>query len=94
MITANQRFEKDPDTLTYFTVDWGPDLRPGESLQGTPSWSVPDGLTKSSELVSGNIATLWVSGGTVGQSYACRCRATYDSGRSEDWTIYIVVKES
>lgn len=88
-----QRFEKDPDTTTYFTLDWSPDIRPGETLSST-TWTVGAGLDKESESRVGNVSTLWVSGGTDGTTYEATCQATYDSARTEDWTIRITCRHS
>lgn len=91
-MSHNTRFYKDPDVQTYFTLDWGPDLRPGEALVST-TWTVDTGITKITEGTQGTVSTLWVSGGTLGGTYEAVCRATYDNDRTEDWTIRITCKE-
>lgn len=92
-LSRDQYFGKDPDVVTYFTVDWADDVRPGEAVESA-TWIVPAGLTKLAEGLLQTIATVWLSGGTDGQSYECTCRATYDSGRSEDWTILVECRHS
>lgn len=92
-ISRDQYFGKDPDVVTYFTVDWEEDVRLGEVLVGA-TWIVPAGITKIGEGLSGTVSTVWLSGGTDGQNYNCVCRATYDNGRTEDWTLVIRVRHS
>lgn len=90
---CTQYKEKDPDTRTYFVLDWVDDVREGETLSAT-TWYVPAGITKISEALNGTVSTVWLSGGTAGQNYECVCRAVYDNSRTEDWTLVVQVKQS
>ena len=84
---------KDPDDIDYFGIDWGPYMADiGESI-ATSTWIVPPGITEISDLVSGTICMVKLSGGTVGQSYDVVNRITTAS-RTKDRTITVVVEQN
>ncbi len=56
-----------------FTIDWAPFLDPDGDTISTAAdgstWTVPTGITKEAESKSTKTTTIWLSGGTVGQTY-------------------------
>lgn len=84
--------EKAPGTVAIFTIEWAPDIRPGETLDSCAWHSIEEGVVRVSDQLDGSVAQITISGGTLGQSYLATCRATYSSGRTEDWTIRILIK--
>lgn len=81
---------KDPDEVLDYELDWEPRL--GDDTLATVTWTVPAGLTKTDEDISGAIAVLWLSGGTVGESYTIACRAVTAGGRTYDETLRLAVR--
>lgn len=70
MSTDNNGFvQKDKDSTLDYSVDWGPLLEEGESVASS-SWTADTGITLDTTILSGNVATVFVSGGTPGQWYA------------------------
>lgn len=81
-------FIKDPDAVLDYTVDWATWL--GTDTISTSSWPViPAGITKDSDTNSTTIATIWLSGGTIGETYQLTNRIVTAGGRTDDRTITI-----
>lgn len=85
------RFQKDPDAVLDYRVDWT-DWLDGDTI-ATSTWIVPSGITQDSESNSTTTATIWLSDGTEGTTYGVVNRITTTGGRTDDRTIYIVVKD-
>lgn len=85
-------FSKDPDAVLDYTLDWSSWLNSaGGDVIATSVWTVPAGIATVGNTNSGNQTTVWLSGGTAGQSYAVSNRITTAGGRTEDRTIQINV---
>lgn len=84
-------FIKDPDAVIDYQVDWWAWL--DEDTISSSSWIVPAGITKDSDSYTDKAATIWLSGGTAGQSYELTNRITTAGGRTDDRTITITVKQ-
>ena len=84
-------FAKDPDAVLDYAVDW---LRwlAGDEI-ATSVWIVPDGLTRVSDAATTTKATVWLSGGTAGQSYTLTNRITTTGGRTEDRSFILKLEE-
>lgn len=83
-------YTKDPDDVLDYVFDWSGWLSAGETIQSS-TVIVPVGLTKDSSSNTTTTATVWLSGGTVGQSYAVVNRITTNQARTVDKTMQIVV---
>lgn len=84
-------FAKDPEAVLDYAVDWSRWLAGDEIV--TSEWTVPSGLTKVSDSKTTTKATVWLSGGTVGQSYTVTNRITTTGGRTEERSFTIRVEE-
>jgi hypothetical protein len=84
-------FVKDPNATLDYNVDWTAWL--GTDTISAVAWTVPAGITQSSVANTTKIATIWLSGGTAGQSYNIVCRVTTAAGRIDDRTISVMVRE-
>lgn len=80
-------FLKDPNATVDYAVDWSDWL--GSDTISSVAWTVPDGITKSAETNTTTKATIWLSGGSVGNKYDVVCRITTSDGRTDDRTITI-----
>lgn len=84
-------FPKDPNAVLDYSVDWSRWLD-GDSIASS-AWTVPIGLAKVTETNTDTKATVWLSGGSAGQSYPVTNRVTTTGGRTEDRTFTIRVEE-
>jgi hypothetical protein len=86
------RGAKDPDEKLDYAVDWSAWLPAGDTL-ASAAWTVPTGITQATPApsIDDTTATVWLSGGTAGQSYPIACRVTTAQGRIVDRTLTILV---
>jgi hypothetical protein len=86
-----QRFAKGPAEVLDFQVDWTTWLQ-GDSIL-TSTWTVATGLTKDSESNTATTATIWVSGGVVGNAYKLINAITTNGGRTAGRAVFMDVAE-
>ena len=87
-------FTKDPDAVLDYTIDWDADDWLGsDTITGTPTWTVPAGLTLASQSSTTTTATAWISGGTVNTDYDVACKIVTAGGRTDERTIRIQVRQ-
>jgi hypothetical protein len=84
-------FTKDPHAILDYTIDWTRWLA-GDTI-ATSEWLVAAGLTKVADSKTVSSATVWLSGGTAGQSYTVTNRIVTNGGRTEDRSFTIRVEE-
>lgn len=84
-------FAKDPNAVLDYSIDWTRWLA-GDQIAAS-EWIVPFGLTKMADSKTATSATVWLSGGTVSQSYTVTNRITTAAGRTEDRSFTIRVEE-
>jgi hypothetical protein len=87
-------YTKDPNSEVDFVVDWSRWLaiRDSDTIS-TSTWVVPSGITKTDDTHTTTTATIWLSGGTLGQTYDVVNRVTTAAGRIEDHTLTIYITE-
>jgi len=83
-------FVKDPDATLDYKADWTLWLK--DDIINQSSWIVPAGLTKEAEAVDNTTATVWLSGGTLGQKYEVINRIITTAGRTDDRTLTIRIR--
>lgn len=81
---------KDPDATLDYKWDWTAWLAAAETID-TVTWIVPDGITEGDTTHTDSTATIWLSGGTLGESYEITCRITTNQDRIDDRTRRIRV---
>lgn len=81
---------KDPDEVLDYSIDWSGRL--GADTISTSTWTVPDGITKDSDDKSTTTTTLWLSGGTEGETYSFLNRIVTAGGRTMDQTVKLKIK--
>jgi fructosamine-3-kinase len=84
-------FTKDPNAVLDYSIDWTRWLA-GDQIAAS-EWIVASGLTKMADSKTSTSATVWLSGGTAGQSYIVTNRITTAAGRTEDRSFTIRVEE-
>lgn len=85
-------YSKDPDAVLDYEVSWASWLATGETIS-TSTFAVPVGITKDSESNTTTAATVWLSGGTVGQSYTITNHIVTSQGREDDRSMQIQIRE-
>lgn len=88
-----QRFAKDPDAVLDYKFDWSRWLTDGETINSQTT-TASTGVTVDSSSITddGTSVTVWLSGGTPGNTYTVQSRITTSAGRTDDRTIQIVAK--
>ena len=83
---------KDPDDVLDYVFDWSDWLETGETLT-IAAWDVPTGLSNDDDNIGTTTATVWLSGGTAGETYTIGCTVTTSTGRVCERSCRIVVAE-
>ena len=91
MTTTSNLFIKDPNAALDFGFDWSQWLDSGEVIS-TYVLSVDSGLTKISDMNTSGSVIVWLSSGSPGYRYNVACKITTSSGRIDERTIKIDVK--
>lgn len=81
---------KDPDEVLDYVLDWSDRLDGDTILSST--WEVPTGITKDSDSATGDKATIWLSGGALGDNYTLVNRVTTAAGRTMDQSVKLKVR--
>lgn len=81
---------KDPDEVKDYRINWVDLL--GTDTITTSTWFVPAGITKDSDSNTTTTTTIWLSAGTVGESYSLLNRITTASLRTHDRTVTLKMK--
>ena len=83
--------EKDPDAVLDYAIDWEKWLN-GDTI-ATSEWTVPAGIVAGARSNTDTTTTIWLAGGTVGETYAIENRITTLGGRIQDQPFKITIRE-
>lgn len=92
-------FRKDSGSVEDYTVVWDvisqkhEGINDGADAITSSSWTVPAGITKDSDSYSSTYTTIWLSGGTSGNSYEVTNTVTTQKGRTFKQSIRIRCKD-
>lgn len=92
MVACGCVFEKDPDAVLDYSFDWEDWLCEGDTITAS-TWATPAGITEDSDSFTDDTTTVWLSGGTVGESYDLVNHVTTNEGREEDRTLTICIRQ-
>jgi len=89
--------DKDPNEVLDYLINWaGTEEKPGRLVEGdaiaSSTWIVPSGITKDSDTFDDETTTIWLSGGTLGETYELTNRIVTDGLRTMDQTMKIKIK--
>ena len=90
-MSRDNEFTKDPGAILDYTVDWTDWLASGETIS-TSTWTLPSGITEQSSTNTTASTTVWLSGGTDGDTYEVVNHIVTSQSRTDERTIYIIVK--
>lgn len=85
-------FVKDPAAVLDYQWNWAAWLATDEVI-ATSTVTAPTGITVDSESNTTTAATVWLSGGTEGQTYLLVNRITTDQGRTDERTLTVFVAD-
>lgn len=88
-------FTKDPDEVLDFSIDWNLELASlgsPEDAISTSTWTVPSGITEGAKAINAGFTTIFLSGGTAGQTYIIHNQITTTSLRVYERTIAVQVR--
>lgn len=83
-------YVKDPEAVLDYGLDWSAWLN-GDTIAAS-SWTVPTGIVMDSHSYDTTHTTVWLSGGTLGATYALTNRITTAGGRTDDRTIRVTLR--
>ena len=83
-------FTKDPEAVLDYGIDWDAHDWLGADTISTSTWTVPSGITKVTDSKTTTTTTIWLSGGTAGETYPVKDHIVTAGGRAEDCTLTIV----
>ena len=86
-------FDKDPNATLDYTIDWSDWLATGDTIS-TSTWTVPAGITASSDTETTTTSTVWLTGGTSGRTYLVTNTIVTAGGRTEERSLRIRVNQS
>jgi hypothetical protein len=90
---ATQRtYLKDPDATLDYAFNWTDWLATGETIS-TSTVAVTTGITKVSDSQANGIVTVWLSGGTEGNTYSIANKITTSAGRVDERTIKVRIED-
>ena len=82
---------KDPNAVLDFSIDWGPWLDTGDTIE-TSTWTIsPNTISTTANSHTSSLATIWLTGGTVGVKYTILNHIVTLGGRANDATFKIHV---
>jgi len=85
-------FTKDPEALLDYTIDWSDWMETSDFIVDS-TWIAPAGITIDHQVFTENRTTVWISGGTSGESYDLINRITTNDGREDERDLTIYVRE-
>lgn len=85
-----QVIEKHPDAVLDYGFEWEDWLTGSDTITAS-TWTVDTGITEDSSTFTNDTTVIWLSGGTVGDTYEVANEITTVGGRTDKRTIVIKV---
>lgn len=82
---------KDPDEKLDYIIDWSNRLPESDAIAQS-AWDVPSGLTKHQDDFGPAATTVWLSGGTDGETYTITNTVTSTEGRILQESVRLKVR--
>ena len=86
-MAATFQFDKDPQAILDYVVDWS-DWLDSDTITAS-TWTAPTGITAATSSNTTTTATVWLSGGTIGETYKVVNHITTTAGRQDDRSLVI-----
>ena len=91
MLDSPITFVKDPHAKLDYSVDWTQWL--GDDSLASVAWTVPLGIASLTPSNTAKVATVWLASGTAGQAYNITNHIVTASGREDERTFTVIVRE-
>lgn len=88
---GNPTIQKTTKAVLDYSFDWSKWLKPVADTITSYAVEAQPGITVDSHMVAGDVVTVWLSGGTAGNTYPVRCKITTDAGRTEERMIRVAM---
>jgi len=89
-------YAKDPASHVDYSFDWSSWLTSSETIS-TAAWALDPASSGApvlgSEIGSGSVRGIYVSGGTSGHRYRLSCQITTDAGRTAERSVTLRIME-
>lgn len=85
-------FYQDPSATLDYPVAWDTHF-PSDPLTGSTWLASPSGIVIESDSHDDGSSTIWLSGGIPDVRYALTNHVTTQSGREDEHTIYVLIKD-
>ena len=82
---------KSPASVLDYVYDVSAEL--GTDTIATSTWVLDAGITKDSDINTATASTIWISGGTAGQTYSVANTIVTAAGRTHHKAFYLRVQE-
>ncbi len=82
---------KDPESVLDYSLNWSDWL--GTDTISAVVWTVPAGITQTTATNTTTAATIWLSGGTANAEYTIECKITTASGRTDERSFIVKIRE-
>ncbi len=83
---------KDPDEVLDYQVDWSARLDTGEVITTSVFSIVAGTVTIDSQSFNGALSTVWLSGGTEGETNVLSCEIETDEGRTYNESVRLRIR--
>lgn len=81
---------KDPDEVLDYEIDYSSRLNGDAIISST--WIIPAGIVMDSAFASATVSTIWLSGGTIGETYTLVNRIITSGGRTMDQSVRLKIR--
>ena len=82
--------DKDPNETLDYRLNWRARIPAGDKITSS-AWSSPAGITKGVNTYTDYTTTLWLSAGTIGETYSFTNTVNTQAGRILEQTVEITV---
>jgi hypothetical protein len=89
---ANLTIDKDPDKKADWVFRWNDVTASGDSIASYVI-TVETGITLVSDSKTTADVTVWLSGGTPGQTYTVSCKIVTTAGREDEKSVRFRIKQ-
>ncbi len=84
---------KDPDEIVDYDLSWEDEMTADTDTISSSTWTVPAGITKDSSSNTTTRTKVWLSGGTIGETYTLLNRVVTAGGRTLDQSVKLKMKD-
>lgn len=84
---------KDPSSTLDYQFDWGAEWLNSDTIAASTFTVIPNTITIQSTSFTSTVTTIWLAGGVTGTTYSITNRITTASGRVDERTVKLQIKD-